>query len=757
MLHCVRLLVANSARSWLLSVQLKPGFSTEKNRLLLLLLREQGLVIRNIGWCRLEIDVASKVTFNHRESSMDLAAVEENKAKACFHELLVYLEQQWNHSVQENIILQSPDFPGMKDYLVRNVSETNLVILGQDGPLSLAVILSECPKEEKKMLASASEKLGCGSSAVEQKWTELDDRVNELKREASEVKKEMKSLEVLYENHDYMQRTWQSEGRVEDIQKQMIVLWVWYEFILNFYVAVKEECLKQTNFIIQTKQMVLLKIVKILKQAEQLVAVLTDMELPEWKRMQQMACIGSPVDTCLNHLQAKFSVAEVLIQVRQQLQKLQDQNEKYNSTDASSLPGETEKFALSLVTKLFSNALVVEKRPVMLRIPQRPLILKTGVRFTAAVRFLANLPEFKCLLRVKPVFVKDVKETMTINGFRHFNFNRDNSKVLDVDVPGGGLVAEFAHMSLKENKARTKDPLQCHLGVTEELHIMKFVTGFQHNVLSCDIESFVLSNLLLFADPLPLTWQQLSEVLSWQFLSVGQRELDENQLSMLRGKIVDDPDGLIHWIQFSKNESAWIWIDRILDLITRHLVDLWRDGYIMGFVSRKTTHVLLQEKQSGTFLLRFSESNKEGAITFSWVEHFNGETRVRAVEPFTEKELLAMCLPDLICCCRLEAQGNETRNPLLYLYPDIPRDTAFGRCCSISALPLQLHRSSSLLSLTPSPSPLQDMHMGMDLDTITEDHQLTQYLFYDLLDLPSGPSLWTPTTQANVFNPGSPF
>uniref|UniRef100_A0A4W6BVU1 SH2 domain-containing protein n=1 Tax=Lates calcarifer TaxID=8187 RepID=A0A4W6BVU1_LATCA len=46
--------------------------------------------------------------------------------------------------------------------------------------------------------------------------------------------------------------------------------------------------------------------------------------------------------------------------------------------------------------------------------------------------------------------------------------------------------------------------------------------------------------------------------------------------------------------------------------------------YIMGFVSRKTTRDLLKEKPTGTFLIRFSESSKEGAVTFSFVEHSNG-------------------------------------------------------------------------------------------------------------------------------------
>lgn len=47
---------------------------------------------------------------------------------------------------------------------------------------------------------------------------------------------------------------------------------------------------------------------------------------------------------------------------------------------------------------------------------------------------------------------------------------------------------------------------------------------------------------------------------------------------------------------------------------------------IMGFVSKKKTRALLEEKPCGTFLLRFSESIREGAVTFSWVEHADGRT-----------------------------------------------------------------------------------------------------------------------------------
>lgn len=132
--------------------------------------------------------------------------------------------------------------------------------------------------------------------------------------------------------------------------------------------------------------MVLQQIVKILQQADQIVAALTEVQLPEWKRRQQGACIGGPFDTCLDYLQkwlevpqhclgnlslpymlhvmtkefvfsaCRFTaVAEVLMQVRQELQKLQEQNQKYNSPNTSGLYQETEKSALLLLRKLLAK------------------------------------------------------------------------------------------------------------------------------------------------------------------------------------------------------------------------------------------------------------------------------------------------------------------------------------------------------------------------------------------------------------------
>lgn len=50
-----------------------------------------------------------------------------------------------------------------------------------------------------------------------------------------------------------------------------------------------------------------------------------------------------------------------------------------------------------------------------------------------------------------------------------------------------------------------------------------------------------------------------------------------------------------------------------------------------------------------------------------------------SVEPYTKKELSAVTFPDIIRNYKVMAAENIPENPLKFLYPDIPKDTAFGR------------------------------------------------------------------------------
>lgn len=46
------------------------------------------------------------------------ASVDDLKAKTCFDSLLNSLEEEWGRCVKDNNILQGPDLPGIKEYLL---------------------------------------------------------------------------------------------------------------------------------------------------------------------------------------------------------------------------------------------------------------------------------------------------------------------------------------------------------------------------------------------------------------------------------------------------------------------------------------------------------------------------------------------------------------------------------------------------------------------------------------------------------------
>uniref|UniRef100_A0A674CN96 Signal transducer and activator of transcription n=1 Tax=Salmo trutta TaxID=8032 RepID=A0A674CN96_SALTR len=486
-----------------------------------------------------------------------------------------------------------------------------------------------------------------------------------------DAEQKMKSLEDLQDDHDFKKKALQSRGTV-----------------------------------------VVHQITDILNLAEQIQCTLVMEEIPEWKHRQQIACIGGPPNACLDQLQTWFTaVAEGLQQVRQQLKKLQELEQKYTYENDPITQGKStlEERALVLFKNLIVNSIVVERQPCMPTHPQRPLVLKTGVQFTVKIRLLVKLQEFNYQFKVKALFDK----------FRKFNIFGTNSKVMNMEESNGSLAAEFRHLQLKEQKVTGNRTNDGPLIVTEELHSISFETQLTHPGLQVNLETTSLpivvisnisqlprawasvmwynmltsesKNLSFFLSPPQATWSLLSKVLSWQFSSVTKRGLNDEQLSMLGDKLlgreaVGNPNGLIPWTRFCKNVNEksfpfWLWIDGILDLIKRHLLCLWNDGCIMGFVSKEREKALLKDKEPGTFLLRFSESSQEGAVTFTWVEH---RVHFHTVEPYTKKELAAVSFADILHNYKVMAAENIPENPLVYLYPRIPKDSALDTMMPMS-------------------------------------------------------------------------
>ncbi|XP_050825466.1 signal transducer and activator of transcription 1-alpha/beta isoform X1 [Gopherus flavomarginatus] len=627
-------------------------------------------------------------------------------ATVLFHDLLSQLDDQFSRFLIENNFL-----------LQHNIrkSKRNLQDHFQEDPIQMAMTIFNCLKEERKILSSAqlSDQMQVGSiqnTVMLDKQKELDMKVRSVKNNVVEVEQDIKTLEDVQDEYDFKCKTLQNRenetsGAAQDeYKKEQLVL---QKMFLTLDLKRKE---------------VVSKIINLLNISEHTQSALINEELVEWKHRQQIACIGGPPNACLDQLQNWFTiVAESLQQVRQQLKKLEELEQKftYEPDPITKNKQVLQDRTCNLFKQLIQSSFVVERQPCMPTHPQRPLVLKTGVQFTVKLRLLVKLQELNYNLKVKVLFDKDVNEKNTVKGFRKFNILGTNTKVMNMEEStNGSLAAEFRHLQLKEQKNTGSRTNEGPLIVTEELHSLSFETQLCQPGLVVDLETTSLpivvisnvsqlpsgwasilwynmlttepKNLSFFLNPPCARWSQLSEVLSWQFSSVTKRGLHADQLSMLGEKLLGPTgggslDGLIPWTRFckeninDKNFPFWLWIEGILELIKKHLLCLWNDGCIMGFISKERERALLKDQRPGTFLLRFSESSREGAITFTWVEGSQNEPQFHSVEPYTKKELSAVTFPDIIRNYKVMAAENIPENPLNYLYPNIPKDNAFGK------------------------------------------------------------------------------
>uniref|UniRef100_A0A8C7VKZ4 Signal transducer and activator of transcription n=1 Tax=Oncorhynchus mykiss TaxID=8022 RepID=A0A8C7VKZ4_ONCMY len=493
----------------------------------------------------------------------------------------------------------------------------------------------------------------------------------------------MKCLEEQQDEFDFKYQTHNMEGTTNEAEKteQMKVL----QALLNRLDASRKSMLSGMGVL--------------LDGVEELLCVLVREELVQWQRRQQKACIGAPDSTCLDQLEKWFTTeAECLFQVRKFLKKLEELMGKvtYEHDPVKKQKPALQKRVDSLLTSLLKSAFVVETQPSM---PQGkgPLVLRTNVQFSVKTRFLVKFPELNHAMKVN---VSMDREAPLVKGYRRFNVLGTNSKALNMaESMSGGMVADFRHL--------------LSLSVTEELHIINFNTEFLLHDMSVSLETSSLpvviisnssqqqsawasilwfnmlclepKNLLFFANCPVATWPQLGEMLSWQFLSSTTRGLDSNQLDMIAHKLFGKQQSYdacnISWTKFSKenvpntNFTFWVWFDGILFMVKSHLENL------SGLFSLKGKEkTLLKKKQRGTFLLRFSESIRDGGITFSWVDYSpTGEPDVRSVQPFTKVDLGQIPFHEIIRNFQILEEENVPENPLLFLYPDTPKVEAFGK------------------------------------------------------------------------------
>ncbi|XP_030435508.1 signal transducer and activator of transcription 4 isoform X3 [Gopherus evgoodei] len=551
--------------------------------------------------------------------SQDWEAASNNEPMATIllQNLLIQLDEQLDRVSQEKNLL-----------LIHNLKRIRKLLQGKyhGNPMHITVIISNCLREERRILAAASMPVQgplekqLQNSVVSERQRNVEHKVSAIKNSAQMTEQDIKYLEDLQEEFDFRYKTIQS---IEQGDKNSV--------LMKQEMVMLQEMLNTLDY---KRKEVLSKMAQVINESDVLMNNMLLEELLDWKRRQQIACIGGPLNSGLDQLQ---------------------------------------------------NWLLIK------------------------------LPELNYQIRVKATIDKNVA---TVSN-RRFVLCGTHVKAMNMDESANGsLSVEFRHLQPKEMKssAGSKGNEGPQM-VTEELHSISFETQVSLYGLTIDLETSSLpvvmisnvsqlpnawasiiwynllskdsQNLGFFNNPPTANLSQLLEVLSWQFSSYVGRGLNSEQLNMLAEKLIGQQisytDYQLSWAKFCKEHlpgksfTFWVWLEAILDLIKKHILPLWIDGYIMGFVSKEKERVLLRDKMPGTFLLRFSESNL-GGITFTWVDPSeNGEVRFHSVEPYNKGRLTALPFADILRDYKVILADNVPENPLKYLYPDIPKDKAFGK------------------------------------------------------------------------------
>lgn len=70
-----------------------------------------------------------------------------------------------------------------------------------------------------------------------------------------------------------------------------------------------------------------------------------------------------------------------------------------------------------------------------------------------------------------------------------------------------------------------------------------------------------------------------------------------------------------------------------------------------------------------------------GCQHLSFPPRVTGKTQIQSVEPYTKQQLNNMSFAEIIMGYKIMDATNILVSPLVYLYPDIPKEEAFGKYC----------------------------------------------------------------------------
>ncbi|XP_046639014.1 signal transducer and activator of transcription 5B-like isoform X1 [Daphnia pulicaria] len=586
------------------------------------------------------------------------------------------------------------------------------------NPLALLRIIRHCLGTELKLVQQAENMslgMSCNPSALlpdasgeilqqleilRQRTQETSEDLRRMEQEQEAFALEYHELTKIQANLTHLQNQAPSQQK-NDFEKQLRIKKDMSEHKLNVKVLAE---LLQMRMALADKHKETLMLI------ENLQARVLDDELIRWKREQQLAGNGVPFHSNLDSIQEWCEgLAEIIWLNRQQIKEAERLRNKFpimqaNNTDhVPALNTQITQLLSSLVTSTF----IIERQP--------PQVMKTNTRFTAMVRLLVG-GKLNVHMTPPQVTVSIISEQQANTLLKNDKMAKgeasgeilNNTGTMEYQKASRQLSVSFRNMQLRKIKRAEKKGTESVMDEKFSLLFQsKFSVGggelvFQVWTLSLPVVVIVHGNQephawatvtwdnafaepgrTPFVVPEKVPWGQVAETLSTKFRSATGRALTESNQRFLASKAFRNPNLqlplvgpeaanlMLTWSQFCKeplperNFTFWEWFYALMKLTREHLRAPWMDNTIVGFIGRKQTEDLLKQCLRGTFMLRFSDSEL-GGVTIAWV---GDNSEVFMLQPFTSKDFAIRTLADRV----------SDLKHLIYLYPDIPKDQAFGK------------------------------------------------------------------------------
>ncbi|XP_039254168.1 signal transducer and activator of transcription 5A-like [Styela clava] len=413
----------------------------------------------------------------------------------------------------------------------------------------------------------------------------------------------------------------------------------------------------------------------------------------------------------------------------QQITKLQfieeqigpDNRASNNSSEASSLQYINElinRYSMML-HQLVEKGLVVETQP--------PQVLMKDKRFQSKLRHLVcdGLDIHQVPFDVEVWLISEEQANHVLKEGTHSKFKEGgtivNNKSRSEYLPNSGIVSvSMRNMCLKMGQrgpqqqagmvAEVKVAMIFRANITVRCSPTQTITVkaqtislpivvISHGKQEADAQAtifwdnaFASDTRNLFEVEKSVSWQRMLDALDCRWKkecrdsngAVGLTDTSREYLTMkLFKQRCITPAMQILWDKFNHDKMVmgggaepkkelftfWSWFFKAMELCSSSYVrKYWNLGLIHGFLSKQACNkMLLESKQPGVFLFRFSET-KFGALSISCTRIINGQLQVCHLQPDIAKDFKVRSLPDMLC----------DLDDLHTLYPDKLKDEVFG-------------------------------------------------------------------------------